>query len=150
MGLFDEIKDVFTTDDGERREAAKKEAERAQEQLDEVKKEAGADDQAERDRIAKAEQAAADAREKADDLSAKKGTMPKRDAEPEKQAAPAPKAEPAAPAEPELRTYTVVPGDTLSGIGERFGVAWPDIASLNNIPNPDLIHPGQVFKIPNS
>ena len=40
-------------------------------------------------------------------------------------------------------------GDTLSHIGQRFGVKWRDIASLNNIANPDRIFPGQVFKIPN-
>lgn len=48
----------------------------------------------------------------------------------------------------ELKTYTVVKGDTLSEIGQRFGVNWRDIAALNHIKNPDLIYPGQVFKIP--
>ena len=48
-----------------------------------------------------------------------------------------------------LREYTVVKGDTLSAIGKRFGVKWRDIAALNSIKNPDLIFPGQVFKIPN-
>jgi nucleoid-associated protein YgaU len=28
-------------------------------------------------------------------------------------------------------------------------VNWRDIASLNQVKNPDLIHPGQVFRIPN-
>ena len=46
--------------------------------------------------------------------------------------------------------YTVVKGDTLSAIGKRFGVKWRDIAELNDIKNPDLIFPGQVFKIPNA
>jgi nucleoid-associated protein YgaU len=41
-----------------------------------------------------------------------------------------------------------VRGDTLSGIGKKFGVNWRDIAELNGIANPDLIHPGQVFRIP--
>ena len=50
---------------------------------------------------------------------------------------------------PEHRTYTVKSGDTLSEIGQRFGVSYMDIARLNNIKNPDLIYPGQVFKIPN-
>lgn len=75
-------------------------------------------------------------------------------AEPEAVPAPAPEpvAEPlAAPAaEPELRTYTVVKGDTLSKIGAKFGVKWRDIASLNNVANPDKIYPGQVFRIPNA
>lgn len=56
---------------------------------------------------------------------------------------------PAAPAEPEYRTYTVKSGDTLSAIGVHYGVDWHDIAELNNLENPDLIFPGQVFKIPN-
>lgn len=64
---------------------------------------------------------------------------------------PTPAPEPAAPAPaPELRTYTVKKGDTLSAIGKQFGVKWRDIAALNDIPNPDRIYPGQVFKIPNA
>ena len=39
-------------------------------------------------------------------------------------------------------------GDTLSEIAARYGVDYMDIARLNGIENPDLIHPGQVFKIP--
>lgn len=50
-------------------------------------------------------------------------------------------------------TYTVRPGDTLYGIALRFygdGFKWPDIFQANKdlIDNPDLIFPGQVFKIP--
>jgi nucleoid-associated protein YgaU len=59
-------------------------------------------------------------------------------------------AAPAAPVEPEYRTYTVKPGDTLSAIGMEYGVDWHDIAKLNDLENPDLIFPGQVFKIPNN
>ena len=55
----------------------------------------------------------------------------------------------AAAAAPVERTYTVVKGDTLSAIGKKFGVNWRDIAALNHIKNPDLIHPGEVFRIPN-
>ena len=40
-------------------------------------------------------------------------------------------------------------GDTLSEIGARFGVDWRDIARINHVENPDLIFPGQKFKIPN-
>jgi nucleoid-associated protein YgaU len=55
-----------------------------------------------------------------------------------------------APAE---RTYTVVSGDSLSKIARReYGDAklWPRIFEANKdiIKNPDLIHPGQVLKIP--
>ena len=45
-------------------------------------------------------------------------------------------------------TYTVKSGDTLGEIAARYGVNYMDIARANNIENPDLIFPGQVFKIP--
>lgn len=49
-------------------------------------------------------------------------------------------------------TYTVQPGDTLSGIGSRCGVAWQDIyyANTNIISDPNLIYVGQVLTIPGS
>lgn len=53
-----------------------------------------------------------------------------------------------APAAPAQRTYTVVSGDTLSGIGAKVGVNWPAIATANNIGSPYVIHPGQVLVIP--
>lgn len=51
------------------------------------------------------------------------------------------------------RMYTVRPGDTLSGIAQRFyGRAgdWPVIyhANRSQISNPSLIYPGQVLRIP--
>jgi spore coat assembly protein SafA len=46
-------------------------------------------------------------------------------------------------------TYVVRPGDTLSGIAERFGVSLGALEAANpQITNPDLINPGQVIKIP--
>ena len=39
-------------------------------------------------------------------------------------------------------------GDTLSEIGQRFGVDYHKIARVNKIQNPDLIYPGQEFIIP--
>lgn len=45
-------------------------------------------------------------------------------------------------------TYTVVPGDTLSSIAARFGTTWQEIAALNNISNPNIIHVGQVLQVP--
>ena len=50
-------------------------------------------------------------------------------------------------------TYTVVSGDSLSKIAKRkYGDAqkWPVIfeANRDTIKDPDLIHPGQVLKIP--
>lgn len=49
---------------------------------------------------------------------------------------------------PSQRTYTVQPGDTLSGIGARFGVSWQSIQAANGIPNADFIRVGQVLVIP--
>jgi nucleoid-associated protein YgaU len=51
------------------------------------------------------------------------------------------------------RTYTVVAGDTLSKIAKHeYGDAskWHRIyeANKDTIKNPDLIYPGQTFKIP--
>ena len=46
--------------------------------------------------------------------------------------------------------YVVKRGDTLWAIATRYlgaGTKYPQIAQENNIPNPDLIYPGQVFKI---
>jgi nucleoid-associated protein YgaU len=53
------------------------------------------------------------------------------------------------------RSYTVVAGDTLSKIAKReYGDAskWHRIyeANKDTIKNPDLIYPGQTFKIPNA
>jgi len=51
------------------------------------------------------------------------------------------------------RTYTVVAGDSLSRIAKKiYGSAnrWKEIweANRDQIKNPDLIHPGQILKIP--
>ena len=49
------------------------------------------------------------------------------------------------------RTYTVVSGDTLWAISERFygdGNKYQRIADASGVSNPDLIHPGQVLTIP--
>jgi nucleoid-associated protein YgaU len=65
-------------------------------------------------------------------------------------AAEAPPPPPPAP-EPALRTYTVVSGDTLWAISERFygdGNKYQQIADASGVPNPDLIYPGQVLTIP--
>ncbi len=43
--------------------------------------------------------------------------------------------------------YTVAPGDVLSGIAERFGVGYMQIAQWNNIKNPDFITIGQKLTI---
>ena len=51
------------------------------------------------------------------------------------------------------RTYTVRPGDTLSGIARRFygqAGAWPRLYQVNRaeIGGPGLIHAGQVLRVP--
>lgn len=66
-------------------------------------------------------------------------------------APPAPPKPAAAPAAP--RTYTVAAGDSLSKIAKKFygdGNKWKQIfeANRDTVKNPDLIHPGQVLKIP--
>lgn len=43
--------------------------------------------------------------------------------------------------------YTVQPGDTLSGIGARYGVSWQWLAEINGIDTPDLIHPGTTIRV---
>jgi nucleoid-associated protein YgaU len=65
--------------------------------------------------------------------------------------APAPEPEPAPPPPPAPRTYTVVSGDTLWAISERFygdGSKYQVIADASGVSNPDLIYPGQVLTIP--
>lgn len=44
-------------------------------------------------------------------------------------------------------TYTVVSGDTLSGIGGKTGSDWHSIAQINGIPAPYTIYPGQVLRL---
>lgn len=47
-------------------------------------------------------------------------------------------------------THTVVKGDTLWGIAEKYlgsGTKYKQLAAINNIPNPDLIYVGQVIKL---
>lgn len=55
--------------------------------------------------------------------------------------------DPAAPT-PNTRVYTVVAGNTLSGIASRFGTTVHALVDLNHIKNPDLIYIGQVLSIP--
>jgi len=45
-------------------------------------------------------------------------------------------------------TYTVLPGDTLSGIAAVYSVTVDAIAGLNGITDPDIIFPGDVLGIP--
>ena len=47
----------------------------------------------------------------------------------------------------EAKYYTVVAGDCLSVIAERFGTTVAQICAWNNISNPSLIYPGQVLRV---
>jgi nucleoid-associated protein YgaU len=53
-------------------------------------------------------------------------------------------------AEVDNTTYTVVGGDTLTGIAAVHGVDWHDLYAANKdeIEDPDLIYPGQEFEVP--
>lgn len=46
--------------------------------------------------------------------------------------------------------YTVKKGDTLSGIASKHKTTVSNLVKLNNIGNPNLIHPGQKIKLPGS
>lgn len=47
-------------------------------------------------------------------------------------------------------TYTVQSGDSLSKIGEKYGITWQQIfeANKDKISDPDKIYPGQELTIP--
>ena len=71
--------------------------------------------------------------------------------------APAPAATPPPPAPPPpapapapvpARTYTVVPGDTLSKIGRKLGINWKSLAEANGLAAPWNIRVGQVLTVP--
>ncbi|MGN4157021.1 LysM peptidoglycan-binding domain-containing protein [Staphylococcus auricularis] len=44
--------------------------------------------------------------------------------------------------------YTVEEGDFLGGIANKFETSTEHLQELNDIPNPDVIHTGQVLKVP--
>jgi len=57
---------------------------------------------------------------------------------------------PPVPTAPKPRTYTVVKGDTLTEIGEKFGESWQTLYAKNKKvvgPNPNLIYPGEVLQV---
>lgn len=57
---------------------------------------------------------------------------------------------PQQPAQNASGTYTVVAGDTLSGIAARYGTTVAALASINGISNPNLINVGQVLRLSGS
>lgn len=62
------------------------------------------------------------------------------------QECPAPAGKPQEPST--MPCITVNKGDTLSGIGKKWGVPWKEIADLNGITNPYTIHVGQKLRLP--
>lgn len=48
---------------------------------------------------------------------------------------------------PSAEYYTVKSGDTLSGIAARYGTTVRQLVAWNNISNPNLIYPGQKFRV---
>lgn len=46
-----------------------------------------------------------------------------------------------------IQYYTVRPGDTLSGIAEKYGTTYQKLAQINGIANPNKIYAGQRLKI---
>lgn len=50
----------------------------------------------------------------------------------------------------EDNVYTVVKGDTLSGIASKYGTTYQKLAEYNGISNPNLIIVGQKIRIPNN
>ena len=47
-------------------------------------------------------------------------------------------------------THTVVAGETLSQIAQRYGVPLADLMALNNIANPDTVFAGQTLLLPSA
>lgn len=45
-------------------------------------------------------------------------------------------------------TYTIVSGDTLSKIAQRYGTTYQELARINGISNPNIISVGQKIKVP--
>lgn len=147
MGLLDNIKDAVGMGDEESK-PADAQAEREQavaeaQQRAEAAQAAQAEQAARNEAEAKARQAGREAAEAEAAAQAAADAAAQEAAAQEAAAAAA-----AAAAAPQPETYTVVSGDTLSAIGERYGVSYQAIAQANGIENPDLIYPGQVFTIP--
>lgn len=49
---------------------------------------------------------------------------------------------------PDYVTYVIQPGDTLSGIAQKFGTTVSALVALNGISNPNLIYAGNTLKVP--
>lgn len=49
---------------------------------------------------------------------------------------------------PPRNTYVVTYGDTLSGIGQRLGIEWQELARVNNLHHPYALQIGQILNLP--
>ncbi|QNL30979.1 endolysin [Microbacterium phage GaeCeo] len=47
-------------------------------------------------------------------------------------------------------TYTVSKGESLSSIASKYGTTWQVLQSLNKLPNPNKIYPGQKLVVPSA
>jgi GH25 family lysozyme M1 (1,4-beta-N-acetylmuramidase) len=45
-------------------------------------------------------------------------------------------------------TYIIQSGDTLGKIAQRYDTTYQILAALNDIPDPDIIYPGQTIRVP--
>ena len=48
----------------------------------------------------------------------------------------------------QFTTYTVLKGDTLFNISQKFNISWTSLATLNNLKSPFYLKPGQALKVP--
>ena len=55
---------------------------------------------------------------------------------------------PAPSPSPQYITYVIQPGDTLSGIAQRYGTTVSALTQLNGISDPDKIYAGNTLKVP--
>ena len=55
---------------------------------------------------------------------------------------------PTATATPRTAVYVVVPGDTLSGIAQRYGVSVSELMALNGLGEGDILSVGQELRVP--
>ncbi len=46
------------------------------------------------------------------------------------------------------KTHTVVEGDTLFKIAQKYNTTVDELVKLNEIKDPNLIYPGQIIKLP--
>ena len=75
-------------------------------------------------------------------MAAVKGVAPQQEQTPEPQPAPAQQDQ-----HDNTVTYTVVSGDTLSAIADKFGTTYQALAERNGIADPNIIYPGQILII---